>query len=101
GIDELTELARIGADVGGLYARVMGRMLRLGSEYHPLALNIGQIDGREGPRQVNPPIGQRLKSNDLINNECEACWGHQVSQEDQPIVLGPIPDAWKPVIELQ
>jgi Xaa-Pro aminopeptidase len=101
GIDEMQELARVGADLGGVYARVMGRMLALGSEYQPLALKVGPIDGPEGPRQVNPPIGQRLQANDLINNECTAVWGHQVSQEDQPILLGPIPDPWKPIIELQ
>src|SRR4051794_15994358 len=69
GLDVMVELARPGLDVGFLYARVMGRMLELGSEYHPLALNIGPIDGPEGPRQTSPPIGQRLAENQLINNE--------------------------------
>jgi hypothetical protein len=28
-------------------------------------------------------------------------WGGQLAQEDQPILLGPIPEAYKPVIEVQ
>src|SRR5581483_2640933 len=101
GIDEMVELARPGADLGGLYARVMGRMLALGSEYHPLALNVGPIGGPEPRRQTQPPIGQRLERNDMIANEVSASWGQQIAQEDQPILLGSIPDDWKPVIELQ
>jgi Xaa-Pro aminopeptidase len=50
---------------------------------------------------TNPPIGLRLQPNMIITNEVSAVWGHQVSQEDQPIVLGPVPEAWQPVIELQ
>ncbi|NIO12135.1 MAG: M24 family metallopeptidase [Deltaproteobacteria bacterium] len=100
GIDEMAESARPGADAADVYARVMGRMLELGSEYYPLAVNIGPI-GEDAPRQTNPPIGRRLQANDLITNEVSAVWGAQVSQEDQPILLGTVPDLWKPVIELQ
>ncbi len=101
GIHEMAQAARPGTDAAELYARVMGHMLELGSEYYPLAMNIGPIGGPDPPRQTNPPIGQRLQQNDLLTNEVSAVWGAQVSQEDQPILLGPIPDAWKPVIELQ
>ncbi len=101
GIDEMVQAARPGTDAADLYARVMGRMLELGSEYYPLAMNIGPIGGPEPVRQTNPPIGQRLQANSLLTNEVSAVWGAQVSQEDQPILLGPIPAEWKPVIELQ
>ena len=101
GIDEMVQAARPGTDAADLYARVMGRMLELGSEYYPLAMYIGPIGGPEPVRQTNPPIGQRLQANSLLTNEVSAVWGAQVSQEDQPILLGPIPAEWKPVIELQ
>ena len=55
----------------------------------------------ETVRYTNPPSGVRLHPNDLITNEVTAIWGTQNAQEDQPILLGPIPDEWKPVIELQ
>lgn len=100
-IDEMVEVARPGADEAFVYACVQGRMLELGSEYHPLAMYTELIDGPEAKRQTNPPIGRRLQRNTLITNEVTAIYGCQVSQEDQPILLGPIPEAWKPVIELQ
>jgi len=101
GVDEMIEQARPGQDAAVLYARVMGRMLRMGSEYYPLAIYIDQLGAPRPKRHTNPPIGKRLQHNDLITNEVSAVWGVQVSQEDQPILLGPIPDSWKPVIELQ
>jgi len=42
-----------------------------------------------------------LQPNDLIMNETDAVVGGLVAQEGQPILLGPIPDDWKPVIDLQ
>jgi Xaa-Pro aminopeptidase len=101
GIDQLVELARPGADAAVVYAAVMERLLTLGSEYSPLALRFGPIGGREGARHTDPPLGIRFRPNDLITNEVSAVWGAQEAQEDQPVLLGPIPDAWKPAIELQ
>lgn len=100
-VDEMIEVARPGVDEAALYARVMARMLEMGSEYYPPAIYTGPIGGPEAARKTNPPLGRRLQPNDLITNEVSAIFGCQVSQEDQPIVLGPIPDHWKPVIELQ
>jgi len=101
GIDEMIEAARPGADAATVYTRAMARMMELGSEHYPLAMHIGPITAVETPRYTNPPSGLRLHSGDYITNETSAVWGGQLSQEDQPIVLGPIPEAWKPVIELQ
>ncbi len=101
GIEEMVKLARPGFDAAVLYAAVVERMLELGSEYYPLAIYTDPIGTREPKRYTNPPIGRRLESNTLITNEVSAVWGAQVSQEDQPILLGRIPDDWKPVIELQ
>ncbi len=100
GIDELIEAARPGADAAVVYTRAMARMMELGSEHYPLAVHIGPI-GQETPRYTDPPIGIRLQPGDYITNETSAVWGGQLSQEDQPIVIGPIPDEWRPVIELQ
>lgn len=101
GVEEMIELARPGLDQAVLYARVMGRMLELGSAYYALALKCGPVGGPEPARYTRPPISKRLQPGDLITNEVSAIWGGQVSQEDQPILLGPIPDEWKPVVELQ
>jgi Xaa-Pro aminopeptidase len=101
GIEEMVKFAQPGFDAAVLYAAVMERMLELGSEYYPLALHADLIDTPEPMRYTNPPIGKRLEKNTLITNEVSAVWGAQVSQEDQPILLGRVPDDWKPVIELQ
>jgi len=53
------------------------------------------------PRLENPPIGRRLESNYMITNETDAVWGGLIGQEVQPMVLGSIPEVWKPVVELQ
>ncbi|MBV9119766.1 MAG: M24 family metallopeptidase [Chloroflexi bacterium] len=95
GVDELVSQARSGADVAVLYARVTGRMLRLGSEYYPLALSIG------GQRYTNPPLGLRLQPGMQVDNETTAVWGAQVSQEDQPVLVGSLPDRYRSVIEMQ
>jgi len=100
GIEEMVELARPGMDEAVLYARVMGRMLDMGSAYYPLALYVAPL-GQEAGRNTNPPIGRRLQAGDYITNETSAVWGGQISQEDQPILLGPAPDALKKVVDLQ
>jgi hypothetical protein len=79
----------------------MERMLEEGSEYHELAITAGPLDGPEPVRQTRPPIGQRLAAGDLIQDEVSAVWGGQVAQEDQPVLLGPVPGAWEPVVALQ
>ena len=101
GIDELVEIARPGADQAVVYASVMRRMLRLGSEYYPWALYAGPRDGPEPARMTRPPVGRKLESGWMITDEVSAVWGGMVSQEDQPILLGPIPEEWKPAIALQ
>ncbi len=101
GVTEVIEQAKPGVDAAVLYARVMARMLRMGSEYYPLAVYIGRMGGPEPKRQTNPPLGTRLEANTLITSEVSAVSGTQVSQEDQPVLLGRVPDDWKPVIDLQ
>ena len=101
GLDELINLARPGVDAGVLYADVTARLLELRSEYYPLALTLDPIDTLKPKRYTNPPIGRRLESNALITNEVNAILGAQLTQVCQPILLGRMPDEWKPVIELQ
>lgn len=100
-IEEAVQIARPGLDEAVLYARMTGKMLELGSEYQPLALEIETLGGPSPVRRVNPPIGRHLQANSLISDEVSAVWGGQIAQEDQPILLGPIPAEWKPIIELQ
>jgi Xaa-Pro aminopeptidase len=101
GVDELINLARPGADAGVLYADVTARLLESRSEYYPLTLTLDPIGTPKPKRYMNPPLGKRLESNSLINSEVNAILGAQLTQVCQPILLGKIPDEWKPVIELQ
>lgn len=101
GIEELKNLARPGADEAVLYARAMARMLDLGAEYHPFAWTSGMIDGSETKRFANPPLGRRLNAGTRIQTEMIAVYGTQMAEEDQAILLGAVPEAWKPLIERQ
>lgn len=100
GLQEMAAVARPGVDAAHLYARVTTRMLELGSERHDWALYLAPL-GEEGERHTDPPLGIRLHAGDCITNEVSAVWGSQLAQEDQPILLGPVPEAWKRIIELQ
>ena len=101
GVDELIKLARPGVDAGVLYADVVARLLELRSEYYPLALTLDARSGLRPQRYTNPPIGKRLGNDTLITNEVNAVVGAQLTQVCQPILLGKMPDPWKPVIDLQ
>ena len=101
GLDELIRIASPGADAGRLYADVMQRILELRSEYFPMTLSIDPIGAARPKRYSNPPLGRRLENNALLTGEVSAIIGAQLTQLCQPVLLGPIPDAWKPVIELQ
>lgn len=101
GIEKMIELARPGVDEGVLYTSVMRRMLELGSGYYPMALYTGRHGEGRLPRFEDPPIDRRLQPMYRIANEVDALWGGLIAQEQQPILLGPIPDEWKPAIELQ
>ncbi|HWP60613.1 MAG TPA: M24 family metallopeptidase [Candidatus Acidoferrales bacterium] len=100
GVEEAVKLARPGLDAAVLYAGVMERLLELRSEYYPLALTIDSIDGRAPKRYTNPPLGRRLEEQSLIVAEVNAIVGAQLTQICQPVVLGKMPDAWRPVVEL-
>ena len=100
-VDELIKLARPGVDAGVLYADVTARLLELRSEYYPLAMTADPIGTPLPKRYKNPPIGKRIEKNTLINSEVNAISGAQLTQICQPIVLGAIPNEWKPVIEFQ
>ena len=101
GIEKMIELARPGMDEGILYAGVMQRMLSLGSEYYPMAFYSGLHGGGRLPRFEDPAEGRFLQPGCRIANEVDAVFGGLIAQEQQPIFLGSIPDAWKPAIELQ
>src|ERR1044071_5435557 len=101
GIEKMIELARPGMDEGVLYARVMRRMVELGSEYYPMAFYSGPHPGRRLPRFEDPTEGRFLQHGFRINNEVDAVFGGLIAQEQQPILLGRIPDPWKPAIDLQ
>lgn len=100
GLDELVKLARPGADAGVLYAGVVARMLELRSEYFPFTLTIDALGAEKPRRYSNPPLGRRLEANALVTNEVNAIRGAQLTQVCQPILLGKVPDLWKPVIDL-
>ena len=100
GLEEMVRVARPGVKASLLYARVMRRMLELGSEYYPWVMFASPI-GAKSLRYQDPPIGLQLQSNFLITNETAAVWGGLIAQELQPLLLGPIPKEWQPVIELQ
>jgi Xaa-Pro dipeptidase len=101
GIDKMIELARPGMDEGVLYSRVMQRMVSLGSEYYPMAFYSGLHGGGRLPRFEDPTEGRFLQPIYRIANEVDAVFGGLIAQEQQPIILGPIPDSWKPAIEAQ
>jgi Xaa-Pro aminopeptidase len=101
GIDKMIELARPGMDEGVLYSRVMQRMVSLGSEYYPMAFYSGLHGGGRLPRFEDPTEGRFLQPMYRIANEVDAVFGGLIAQEQQPIILGPIPDSWKPAIEAQ
>jgi len=100
GLEELIKLARPGTDAGALYTDVLTRLLELRSEYFPLNLTIESIDTQKPRRYANPPLGRRLEATALITNEINAIRGAQLTQVSQPVLLGNIPEAWKPVIAL-
>ncbi len=100
GIDEMVRVARPGVPEAVLYAKVMRRMLELGSEYYPLALNASELD-TPGYRHENPHLGRVLGPNWLLTNEVDAVWGGLIAQELQPVFLGPTPERFKPLIEAQ
>jgi Xaa-Pro aminopeptidase len=101
GIEKMIQLARPGMDEGILYARVMQRMMSLGSEYYPLAFYSGLHGGGRLPRFEDPTTGRLLQPMYRIANEVDAVFGGLIAQEQQPIFLGTIPEAWKPAIEAQ
>jgi Xaa-Pro dipeptidase len=101
GIDELKRMARPGADEAVVYSNVMARILELGAEYFPFAWRSGMSDGSDARRSANPPLGRRLKANTLIQSEMIAVFGTQIAEEAQAILLGKVPDSWKPMIERQ
>jgi Xaa-Pro aminopeptidase len=101
GLDELTKLAKPDVDAAVLYASVIEKLLELRSEYFPLSLSIDPIDAARPRVYKNPPIGKRLVKNALITSEVNAILGAQLTQVCQPIVLGAVPDKYKPVIEAQ
>ena len=100
GLEEAIKVARPGVDAGVLYADVMACLIELHSEYFPLGLTIDAIGAPDPRRHLNPPIGRRLGPGALMSCEVNAIRGAQLTQVCQPILLGRIPDDWKPVIEL-
>ena len=101
GIEEMVRVAKPGVEEAFLYSRVMRRMLELGSEYYPLAFYSGPLDAVRLPRFEDPPLGRRLQPMCRIHNEVDAVWGGLIAQEQQGIVLGPIPEEWQRVADLQ
>ncbi len=101
GIEEMGRVARPGVEDSHLYTCVMRRMLELGSGYYPLALYTGPLDAVRLPRFEDPPPGRRLQPMYRIHNEVDALWGGLIAQEQQGFLLGPIPEAWQRVVDLQ
>jgi Xaa-Pro aminopeptidase len=101
GLDELRKLAQPGVDGASLYAAVQARLLELRSEYFPLTMTLDPITTARPRKYTNPPAGKRLESNALIGNEVSAIRGAQLTQVCQAVILGKIPQPWKPVIDAQ
>lgn len=101
GIDEMGRVSRPGVPDAVVYTSVMRRMLELGSGYYPLALYTGPMDSMRLPRFEDPPAGRVLQPMYRIHNEVDALWGGLIAQEQQGFLLGPIPDAWQRVVDLQ
>lgn len=101
GVEELIKLARPDVDAAALWANVTAKLSELRSEFFPLEFTIDPIGTAKPKRYANPPIGRRLEKNSLITNQVYAIRGAQLTQACQPILLGKIPEAWKPVIALQ
>ncbi|OGQ79362.1 MAG: hypothetical protein A3F90_01440 [Deltaproteobacteria bacterium RIFCSPLOWO2_12_FULL_60_19] len=101
GIEEMGRVARPGVTDAHLYTSVMRRMLELGSGYYPLALYTGPLDAARLPRFEDPPEGRTLQPMYRIHNEVDALWGGMIAQEQQGFMLGPIPEAWQRVADLQ
>jgi Xaa-Pro aminopeptidase len=101
GVKEIIKLARPGVDAGVFYADVMQRILELRSEYFPLVLSIDAIDAPKRRRYANPPLGRHLEQNALIDSEVNAVIGAELTQVCQPVLLGSVPESWKPVIDVQ
>jgi len=102
GIEEMIKTARPGVAVAHLYARVMRRMVELGSEYYPMAFYTAPLEsGARLPRYEDPPIGVKFEPMYHITNEVDAVWGSLIAQELQPMILGPLSDEWKALVELQ
>jgi Xaa-Pro dipeptidase len=100
GIQEMARVARPGVPESEVYAKVMSRILSFGSEYYPMAINSGPVDGFTY-RHEDPHLGLVLGEQWVIENEVDAIWGQMVAQEMQPMLLGLVPEPLKPVIELQ
>jgi Xaa-Pro dipeptidase len=101
GIEKMVELARPGMDEGILYTQVMRRMVELGSEYYPMAFYSGPHTLRKLPRFEDPTEGRFLAPMYRIANEVDAVFGGLIAQEQQPILLGPLPEAWQAAHEMQ
>ena len=101
GIEEMGRVARPGVADSHLYTCVMRRMLELGSGYYPLALYTGPMDDGRLPRFEDPPLGRVLQPMYRIHNETDALWGGLIAQEQQGFLLGPVPDKWQRVVDLQ
>ena len=100
GIEEMIRTARPGVNSAVVYARVMRRLLELGSEYYPLAWRIGAV-GTEAPRYEEPSWHITFREGHYISHETDAVWGGLIAQEQHPVLLGPVPERMKPVEELQ
>lgn len=101
GIERMIELARPGMDEGILYTEVMKRMVELGSEYYPMAFYSGPHTLRKLPRFEDPTEERILRPMHRIANEVDAVFGGLIAQEQQPILLGPVPEAWQAAHEMQ
>lgn len=99
-IATMVETVRPGLDETELYARVMGRLLELGSDYYDLALVTGLLGARP-TRITSPRPSRRFQPMELVDNEVDAVWGGLIAQEKQPILLGAMPVGWERLVDLQ
>lgn len=101
GVQALVDVAGEGQDGAVVYGRVVGSMLQKGSAYMPMRLGVRRAVDRAPTWYEVPPIGLRLQRGDVLDANVRAIYGYLVAEEQQQVVIGTVPEDWKPAIELQ
>lgn len=100
-IQDLIGATGEGRDAAVVYGRTASRLLQQASAYVPQGLGVRRAGTTETRWYDSPPLGVRLAAGDLLESQVRAQWGELIAEEQQPVLIGPVPDAWRPAIEAQ